>query len=424
MRIAVIGAGIVGVTSAYELAADGHEVTVFERLQGVASEASFANSGVVAPGYVGPWAAPWMPLKVLAGLFGGHSAVRFGWGALGSPGWLGRYLLACRTHAHRVNRQRMQRLALYSRQRLDQLTQRHGLEYEQRRGYMVLLRSERELARARRGLAILQEIGVTHAVLDPRQARSREPGIAPSAPLHAALALPDDIVANCRQFAQALKHQAQQRGARFQFGAEIRRLSASHPGRLYWQATEQPAAPVQQDSFDAIVLCTGRLPASLGDRLGVRLPVMAVNGYSMTAPIRHREGEPDPGPSSGVMDERHKVSITRLGQRVRAAGIAEVGVDPQRMREQPLASLYKVLEEWFPGAADLSKVQHWKGARPMMPDGPPVIGGAGPARLWLNLGHGGSGWALSCGSARVLADLVGGRQPDLDVEGLGIARLR
>ena len=94
------------------------------------------------------------------------------------------------------------------------------------------------------------------------------------------------------------------------------------------------------------------------------------------------------------------------------------------MREQPLASLYKVLEEWFPGAADLSKVQHWKGARPMMPDGPPVIGGAGPARLWLNLGHGGSGWALSCGSARVLADLVGGRQPDLDVEGLGIARLR
>ena len=424
MRIAVIGAGIVGVTSAYELAADGHEVTVFERLQAVASEASFANSGVVAPGYVGPWAAPWMPMKVLAGLFTGHSAVRFGIGALGSPRWLVRYLLACRTRIHRANRLRMQQLALYSRQRLDDLTRRHGLEYEQRQGYMVLLRTERELARARRGLAILQDIGVKHALLDAAQARSREPAIASSAPLRAALALPDDIVGNCRQFAHALKHLAQQHGARFRFGAEIRRLSASKAGRLYWQASEQPAAPVQQETFDAIVLCTGSLPASLRSRLGVHLPVMSVNGYSMTAPIRHREGEPDPGPASGVMDERHKVSITRLGQRVRVAGIAEVGVDPQRMCQQPLTSLYKVLEEWFPGAADLSKVQHWKGARPMMPDGPPVIGPAGPPALWLNLGHGGSGWALSCGSARVLADLVAGRQPALDVQGLDIGRLR
>lgn len=424
MRIAVIGAGIIGVTSAYELAADGHEVTVFERLQAVASEASFANSGVVAPGYVGPWAAPWMPLKVLAGLISGHSAVRFGIGALGSPRWLARYLLACRSRIHRANRLRMQRLALYSRRRLDDLTQRHGLEYEQRRGYMVLLRTERELARARRGLQILQDIGVTHALLDAAQARSREPGIAPSAPLHAALALPEDIVANCRQFAHALKHQAQQHGARFRFGAEVRRLSTSQAAGLYWQATGQPAAPLQKEAFDAIVLCTGQLPAALCNRLGLRLPMMSVNGYSMTAPIRQREGEPDPGPASGVMDERHKVSITRLGQRVRVAGIAELGVDPRRMRPQPLTSLYKVLEEWFPGAADLGKVQHWKGARPMTPDGPPVIGRAGPAGLWLNLGHGGSGWALSCGSARVLADLIGGREPALDVEGLDIGRLR
>jgi len=424
LRIAVIGAGIVGVTTAYELASDGHEVTVLERLQAVASEASFANAGVVAPGYVSPWAAPWMPLKVAAGLFASHSAVRFGGGVLTMPGWLWRYLWACRAKTHRANRRRMQRLALYSRERLEALTLVHGLEYEQQRGYLVLLRSARELERARAGLPVLDDIGVRHELLDPAAARAREPAISAEAPLHAALALPNDLVGNCRQFAHVLKLQAQQRGARFRFGVEVRRLSAGQPGVLYWQPTDNEAAPIQQERHDAIVLCTGILPPRLAGRVGLRLPVAAVNGYSMTAPIRHREGEPDPGPVSGVMDERFKVSITRLGQRIRVAGIAELGVDPHLLRDPPLVTLYKVLEDWFPGAADLGKVQHWKGARPMLPDGPPVIGPAGPPGLWLNLGHGGSGWALSCGSARVLADQIAGRTPEIDIEGLDSRRLR
>jgi D-amino-acid dehydrogenase len=424
LRIAVIGAGIIGVTTAYELASDGHEVHVLERLQAVASDASFANAGVVAPGHVGPWSAPGMPWSVLTGLLSKHSAVRLGPGVLAAPGWVARWLWACRTRTYRANRRRMQRLAMYSRERLDALTLVHALEYDQRRGYLVLLRTARDLERVSRDLDLLAEVGVAHELIDEAGARALEPGIAPTAPLHAALSLRNDLVGNCRQFAHQLKAKAQERGARFRFGVAVTRLSTSHPGGLYWRAADGPDTTVHPERYDAIVLCTGRIPAGIADKLGVRLPVLSVHGYSMTAPVRHREGEPDPGPASGVMDEGHAISITRLGQRVRVAGISELGVAPQLLRDQALNTLYKVLDEWFPGAADLGKVQHWKGARPMLPDGPPVIGGAGPQGLWLNLGHGGCGWALACGSARVLADQIAGRKPEIDVEGLDMGRLR
>lgn len=424
MRIAVIGAGIIGVTTAYELAADGHAVSVLEQRQAVATESSFANAGVVAPGYVSPWAAPWMPVKVLAGLFSSHSAVRFGSGVLGSPVWMSRYLWACRKKTHQANRRRMQRLAMYSRERLDALTLVHGLEYEQQRGYMVLLRNAQDLARAQRGLPLLTELGVAHEILDPAAARLREPGLVETAPLHAALSLPGDLVGNCRQFAHVLKARAVAMGVQFRFGTHVTRISQSHGGGLYWRDADDDSATPQAEAFDAIVLCTGQVPEGIARKLGIKLPVMPVYGYSLTAPVRHREGEPDPGPRSGIMDERFKVSISRLGQRIRVAGIAEIGTSPDVMRDGPLHTLYKVLGDWFEGAADFSKVQHWKGARPMLPDGPPVIGPSGRDKLWLNLGHGSSGWALSCGSARVLADQLCGRHPDIDIEGLGIGRLR
>jgi D-amino-acid dehydrogenase len=154
------------------------------------------------------------------------------------------------------------------------------------------------------------------------------------------------------------------------------------------------------------------------------LPLLPIHGYSLTAPVRHVDGMADTGPRSALMDERYKVAISRLGQRIRVAGSAEVGGRADDMRTDALRTLYKVLEDWFPGAAELPRAQHWKGARPMLPDGPPVIGASGLPGTWVNLGHGSSGWALSCGSARALADLLGGRKPDIDMSGLGIERWR
>lgn len=437
MKIAVIGAGIVGVTTAYELATDGHEVTVLERRASVASETSFANAGIIAPGYVTPWAAPGMPGKVAKGLFSAHAAVR-----LAAPpgpamaGWLWRWWRACDKARYEANRRRMHRLAHYSRARLREVAKHLSLDYEQAQGFMVLLRGARELALARPGLALLAELGVPFHLIDADKARALEPGLNAEMELRAAVHLPGDEVGNCRQFAHLLRHEAQKLGVQFRFqrvvqaivpGAQpqVRHVGEPDDAPMTGFVPEAEAAGVlETEAFDAVVVCAANDSAPLLAPLGVKLPLQAVYGYSITAPIRIREGYPEIGPKAGLMDERYKVAISRLGQRLRVAGSAEIGGRLDDLREKPLATLYKVLDDWFPGAARISQVQQWKGARPMLPDGPPVLGESGAAGVWLNLGHGSSGWALACGSARVLADRLVRREAAIDLEGLGIDRLR
>jgi D-amino-acid dehydrogenase len=423
MRVAVVGAGIVGVTTAYELTSDGHEVSVFERRASVAAEASFANAGVIAPGYVTPWAAPGMPIKVIRHLLSRHAPVRFGAGTLKASPWLWRFLRACRKDVHLANRKRMQGLAHFSRDHLSGLAASLRLQFEQADGYLVLLRTARELAQAQAGVSLLRELGVSFEVVDATRCRAIEPGLSVDAPLHAAIHLPQDGVGNCRQFAHLMKAHAQALGARFCFSHDVHKLSPGTPVELL-VAGPGPSVAARSESFDAVVVCGGVQAGGLLQPLGIRLPLLPVYGYSLTAPVRHIEGVRDTGPRSALMDERYKVAISRLGQRVRIAGSAEIGGRPDDMHAPALRTLYKVLEDWFPGAADLPKIQQWKGARPMLPDGPPVLGASGAPGVWLNVGHGSSGWALSCGSARVLADLIGGRPPAVDISGLGIERLR
>lgn len=416
MRVAVIGAGIVGVTSAYELAADGHEVTVFERRAGVASESSFANAGVVAPGYVTPWAAPGMPGKVLRQMFGRHAAVRLhAGGALRQLPWLWRWWRACRPEVHQANRSAMLALARFSQARLQALARDLNLDYERRQGYMVLLRGAAELKMARTGLKLLAELGVPFELLDADKARAHEPGLNPATPLRAAILLPQDEVGNCRQFAHLLRGKAQSLGVAFRFDHEVLRVEAGAQPLVRTSAGDH--------AFDAVVLASGVHSNGLLAPLGLKLPLVPVYGYSVTAPLRHLEAHPDLGPRAALMDEKFKVAISRLGQRVRVAGSAEIGGSAERFHEGAMATLYRVLDDWFPGATHAAQAQRWKGARPMLPDGPPVIGASGVAGVWLNLGHGSSGWALSCGSARVLADLLGGRSAPLDATRLGVQRL-
>lgn len=416
MRIAVIGAGIVGVTSAYELAADGHEVTVFERHAGVASESSFANAGVVAPGYVTPWASPGMPGKVLRQMFGRHAAVRVhAAGALRQLPWLWRWWRACRPEAHEANRGAMLALARFSQQRLQSLTQDLQLEYERRQGYMVLLRGVAELKMARGGLKLLAELNLPFELIDADHARRLEPGLNPEMPLRAAILLPQDEVGNCRHFAHLLRNQAERLGSVFRFEQDVQRVE---PG-----ARPVVHAADGAHAFDAVVMASGVHSNRLLAPLGLKLPLLPVYGYSVTAPLRHLEAHPDLGPRSALMDEKFKVAISRLGQRVRVAGSAEIGGSPEDFHAGAMATLYRVLDDWFPGATVGAQAQRWKGARPMLPDGPPLIGASGAPGVWLNLGHGSSGWALSCGSARVLAEQVAGREAPLDVSRLGVQRL-
>ena len=414
MRIAVLGAGIVGVSTAYELATDGHQVTVFERHAMVAEAASFANAGVVAPGYVTPWAAPGMPGKVIRHLLARHAPVRLIRPlAAADLGWMRRWLRACESGAYVANRARLQRLALYSRERLHQLSADLACDVERSDGYLVLLRGEQERRLAQPGLVLLRELGLAFHEIGGDEARQIEPALHPDTPLAGAIHLPQDEVGNCRQFAIILRDAAEALGARFCFNTPVAGLDPAAP------ATLQLAAEPAPQGFDAIVLCAGVQSAALLRPLGIRLPLRPVYGYSISAPIP----EPLHAPRSGVMDERYKVAITRIGQRVRVAGSAELGGRAEVINPDAVSTLYKVLHDWFPAAARLSAgVQVWKGARPMLPDGPPIIGASGIPGLWLNLGHGSSGWALACGSARVLADQIAGRAPAIDTEGLGLGR--
>ena len=418
MKLAVIGAGIIGITTAYELAADGHEVTVFERCSAAAEETSFANAGVVAPGYVTPWAAPGMPGKVFSHLFSRHAPVKISLPLSSSElAWMWKWYQACKLPTYLANRARMQRLAFYSRERLHQLTAALQLDYDRSAGYMVLLRTDKDHQLVQPGLQVLRDAGVPFGEITASQARSIEPALSPDTSFAGAIHLPDDEVANCRQFALLLKNEAQRLGVKFEFNQAVGQLNPAQPASLSIAGEATPRR------FDGIVMCAGLASARLLQPLGLKIPMVAVYGYSISAPIR----EPLNAPRSALMDERYKVAISRLGRRVRVAGSAEIGGSLGIKRAASIQTLYKVLHDWFPGAVQHAPlgahVQEWKGARPMLPDGPPVIGNSGIAGVWLNVGHGSSGWALSCGSARVLADLMARQNPDIDMEGLGISRL-
>lgn len=445
MKVAVIGAGIIGVTTAYELSADGHQVTVFERRGSVAAETSFANAGVIAPGYVTPWAAPGMPAKVLGQMLRRHAPVRIRGLPLGALPWMWRWWRACRLRTYQANRLRMQRLAHFSRDRLHALTAELELDYERSDGYLVLLRTAKDLAMVQPGLAWLAELKTRFQTLDAAQCRVVEPGLNLEAELHAGIYLPDDEVGNCRQFSHLLRGEAQRMGARFRFHTNVLRIVGGPSPQLVHvhappqeqttlaisaegapndaQDTQPMAAQPVTEGFDAVVVCAALGSAALLRPLGLKLPLQAVHGYSITAPLRYHEGRADHGPRSALMDEHYKVAISRLGARVRVAGSAEIGGSETTHHRGSLDTLYKVLHDWFPGSAHLSQAQRWKGARPMLPDGPPVLGRSGIDGVWLNLGHGSSGWALSCGSARLLAGALAGRPAAIDIEGLGVERL-
>ncbi len=421
MKIAIVGAGVIGVTTAYELACDGHEVTVFERNSSIAVESSFANAGIIAPGYVAPWAAPGMPFKVFKHLLSRHASVKIKLPISGAElAWMWHWWRACKLDTYLANRSRMQALASYSRDRLHAITADLSLEFERNEGYIVLHRSAKDSALMQPNLQVLRETGVPFKEIDAEEARLIEPALNPDNDFFGAIHLPNDEVGNCREFTLLLKAESQKLGVKYEMNTTVAGVSSVDNASLNIANENTPR------KFDAIVMCAGVASAELLKPilkvLKRKLPLVPIYGYSISAAIR----EPLNAPRSALMDERYKVAISRLGNRVRVAGSAEIGGSLDNKRISAISTLYKVLQDWFPGAAHISNmgasVHEWKGARPMLPDGPPVLGPSGVPNIWLNLGHGSSGWALSCGSARVLADLIAKRMPDVDINGMTLAR--
>lgn len=411
-QIAVIGGGVVGVCTAYFLAEAGHDVAVIERHENVAQEASFANAGIVAPGYATPWAAPGMPRKILSHLLRSEGSVtlrptfdRALWR------WARKWLTECELERYRINRTRMQRIAFYSRDILHQLREYYQLEYEQTQGVLQLFRTEKDLRMAETAIAMLAENDVPHQILDADAARAIEPALASNTPLAGGIYLPQDEAGNCPLFAKRLKHIAASIGVQFHFSSTVQAIEPESRGVVLHIDDNRFA-------MDAVVVAAGIESARLLKPLGIQLPLYPVKGYSATASIKNY----DRAPNASLLDEAYKVAITRMGSRIRIAGTAELGTRNAELHERAIRTLIKVGSDWFPDAANYVKANFWCNARPMLPDGPPVLGPTPVRNVYVNLGHGSSGWAMAAGSGRVLADILSGRAPDIDMDGLTMAR--
>ena len=419
MKVVVLGGGVIGVSTAYYLARAGHQVTVVERQPGAGLETSFANAGEISPGYSAPWAAPGLPLKALKWLFMKRRPLVIRpkldpamaiWGL--------RLLRNCTAARYELNKSRMLRLAQYSRVCLETLRAETGIRYDERmRGTLQLFRSPKQVEGAAADIAILDRFNVRHALLDADGCARAEPALARvKEKIAGGLRLPDDETGDCFQFTQALAGLAQALGVTFRYDTTIKQLHRS--GSRITGVQVQNGAAQEILTADIYVLALGSYSPLLTRPLGFSLPVYPVKGYSLTVPISDAAGAPE----STVMDETYKVAVTRLGNRVRVGGTAELAGYDLKLRPPRRDMLEHVVTDLFSAAGDVSRGTFWTGLRPMTPDGPPLIGKSPIANLFLNTGHGTLGWTMAAGSGRVLADIISGRPADIDLTGLGLKR--
>lgn len=416
MRVVILGAGVIGVTLAYYLAEDGHEVEVVDRQGGPALETSFANAGEVSPGYSAPWAGPGLPFKALKWLAMEHAPLVVRWSRMNPAMALFglRLLRNCTHHRYEVNKGRMVRLAEYSRDCLMALRQRTGLHYDERmQGTLQLFRTQEQIDHIHGDTEVLDRYGVPYEVLDPIGCIAVEPALARVRhKFVGGLRLPGDETGDCFKFTTALAEIAQARGVTFTYGRSILSIEADG-GRIGGVVTDRGRV-----TADAYVVALGPYAPRFLKPLGLSLPVYPVKGYSLTVPITDHDGAPE----STVMDETFKVAVTRLGDRIRIGGTAELTGYDLSLHAERRATLEHVVSDLFPEGGDAKAGTFWTGLRPMTPDGTPVLGPTRYPNLHLAAGHGTLGWTMAAGTGRVVADLISDRTPEIDMEGLSLAR--
>lgn len=414
MKIAVIGAGIIGITTAYELAQDGHEVAVYDSKSAAAEGASFANTGVVAPSCALPlslpdWVQPsaWHFLRSMRKI-----ALKKGISKRDLH-WLWHWGRSSGSQQDAATLGAAYAIGAYSQQRLTAIQSDAGLAYEGSEGHLLIFSTEATAKQFQPALAILKSNGVAFRELSARELTTIDPALTPSSTLHSGIHLPNDGVGNCRQFALLLKLEAQKMGVQFIFNAAIENIKTESAITLI--AKDFSAAR----TFDRVVLCTGNVPAFLRKQIKTKVPTASVYSYSISATIR----EPLNAPRSAVTDVASQIVIARIGNRVRVSGGAELGGEVEQKDPAVVQSLFKALHDHFPGAAQHPMgTQIWKSARTMTADGLPFIGASNLPNVWLNLAHGANGWGTACGSARLLADLVGNKTPDIDAAAFSPSR--
>ncbi|SHF62019.1 D-amino-acid dehydrogenase [Modicisalibacter ilicicola DSM 19980] len=421
MQIAIIGAGVVGVTTAHALTRRGHRVTVIERLGAAGLETSRGNAGQRSYGYVYPWASPAMIKKALPWLVKPSGPLKMHLPP--SPRTL-RFLIATWRFANapglfETNKRAMLQLGAYSRQCFLELEESLAPSFDGQHAGLIDLASDAATAEGLKATSgLLDDLGITCQWLTPGELREAEPGLQGDAPLVGGLRIPGDGTGDCQRFTQALAAQCETLGVTFRYETEVVRVTRDK-GRIRALSLVPsngggPAREGASESLeaDAFVLCAGCRSRQLGEALGLDLPIYPVKGYSLTAPLL----DPARAPRSTVIDDRYKVVATRLGDRLRATGFVELAEFDRNIPLSRLATIREAVESRFPGAADFEHADSWTGFRPMTPDGPPIIGQAKRDNLYLNTGHGTFGWTLSAASAELIGQLVDNDEPAVNLE--------
>jgi len=415
MKVIVLGSGVIGTSTAYYLARDGHQVEVIDRQSGPALETSFGNAGEVSPGYSSPWAGPGVPFKAIKWMLMAHSPLVI-WPMLDPAMWRwGLAMLAnCTEKAYAINKSRMVPIAEYSRDCLKALRAETGISYDDRaQGTLQLFRTQAQMDGIAKDVEVLQQYKVPFEVLDRAGFVKVEPALKLTQDKFVgALRLPGDETGDCFKFTNRLADMAMALGVKFRYDTTIEGLDVAG-GKITGVRTS--AGLLTADQY---VVALGSYTPLLMKPIGIHLPVYPVKGYSITVPITDAQYAPE----STIMDETHKVAVTRLGDRIRVGGTAELAGFNLHLRESRRETLNHVVTDLFPRGGDVSKASFWCGLRPMTPDGTPIVGATPYANMMLATGHGTLGWTMAAGTAKVLADLIGRRKPDISLEGLSMAR--
>ena len=415
MKVLVMGGGVIGVSTAWYLAKGGCEVTLIERQPNTALETSFANCAQISPGYATPWGAPGIPQKAAKWMFEKDAPLKMKLdGSLFQLKWIYQMYQNCSPERYAVNKERMLRLAEYSRDQFVKIRQEIGIHYDDnQKGTLQLFRTQKQIEGMQKDITILDECGVPYEALTPEGCAQVEPALAKTKHIiSGGLRLPNDETGDCRLFTHKLTEECKKLGVKFELNKTITRIKKNN------YKIEAVYCGSEEFTADHYVMALGCFSREFMKQLGLNIPVYPVKGYSLTLPIID-EGS---APISTILDETYKVAITRLGNNIRVGGMAELSGYDYSLPESRRLTLEKVVTDLFPGGGNLASPNYWTGLRPMTPDSTPIIGKTPIHNLSVNTGHGTLGWTMSLGSGKYLADQILGNQTEITIDGLDMSR--
>jgi D-amino-acid dehydrogenase len=412
VKVLVLGAGVVGTSAAYWLARAGHEVTVVERHSRVAAGTSQSNAGLVSPGDATAWASPAALRTFIRSLYTPGLGIKMRPSA--DPMFLKfvlRFLAQCTEGRAKANTRPKLRLALYARECINTIAAETGITYDERRkGILYFYRSQASLDAGAHHMQFLADHGLPIEIVDRQRLATIEPGLAAAKDrIAGGVYSPWDQTGDSRLFTERLANYAAEKlGVTFAFEREVTGLEVE-AGRI--RAVKTSKGPL---TCEAAVVSLGPESGLFGRQIGIDLPVYPVKGYTATIALK----DPALGPTMGGVDDDRLIAYSRLGDRLRLASTAEFAGFDRSYKASDFANLFRTGHELFPGAFEESEAELWSGLRPMMPNSVPVHGPARYPNLFLNTGHGHVGWTMACGSGKLIADLVSGNSPDIDLSGL------